>query len=483
MRLDAVKAYVIEKLEKELSPALVYHNVQHTLYVYEKAGEIARAEGITGDDLMLLLTAAMFHDSGFIKTREGHEEFSCDYAREILPAYGYSKIQIEDIARIIMATRIPQSPYNKLSQVLCDADLYYLGTDSYNEISEALFAELNNVGEHIDRPSWVHEQEKFLKEHSYFTGYATGKLTQKKQLNTDMLKAIEHETKAVQHHDFSFTDILLIIVGVIIAGFALKGFLVPNNFFDGGVTGISLLIHEHYKFNLGYVIVLVNLPLIIASYYIVNIRFALKTLFCIVMLGVCLLFINYPVVTQDRLLISVFGGFFLGIGIGFTMRAGCALDGIEVLALYTWRRTSFTISEIVLGLNIIIFSLAAFQFGLQTSLYSMLTYFTASKTVDYVVEGIEAYTGVTIISGKSELIKHRLVNELGRGITVYKGERGYLPGKFDEHSDADIIFTVITRLEMRRLKNLVNEVDPKAFVFASTIKEASGGVIKRRHIH
>jgi uncharacterized membrane-anchored protein YitT (DUF2179 family) len=165
------------------------------------------------------------------------------------------------------------------------------------------------------------------------------------------------------------------------------------------------------------------------------------------------------------------------------MRAGCAVDGIEILALYTWRRTSFTISEIILALNLIIFSIAAFRYGIETALYSMLTYFTASKTVDYVVEGIEAYQGVTIISGKSEIIKDRLVNELGRGITIYKGERGFLPGNYEEYNECDIIFTVITRLELRKLKNLVNEVDSRAFVFANAIKEASGGIIKRRHIH
>jgi uncharacterized membrane-anchored protein YitT (DUF2179 family) len=130
---------------------------------------------------------------------------------------------------------------------------------------------------------------------------------------------------------------------------------------------------------------------------------------------------------------------------------------------------------------VLIFLIAASKFGLETSLYSILTYFTASRTIDYVIEGIEAYTGVTIISGESEMIKHRLVNELGRGITVYKGERGYLPGKFEISNDVDIIFTVVTRLELRKLKNLVYDVDPKAFVFANTIKEASGGVVKQRH--
>jgi uncharacterized membrane-anchored protein YitT (DUF2179 family) len=331
--------------------------------------------------------------------------------------------------------------------------------------------------------TWLAEQRDFLKAHRYFSGAAAKKLSAGLERNRQALEARHAQPHELKHDGFTMGDILLIVVGVVIGGFALKSFLVPNNFFDGGVTGISLLIHEIYGFNLAFVILIANLPLIIMSRYSVSWRFAIKTLCCIVLLGICLLFIPYPVITSDKLLVSVFGGFFLGIGIGLTMRAGCAVDGIEVLALYTWRRSSFTISEIILALNIIIFSLAAFRFGIPVALYSMLTYFTASKTVDYVVEGIEAYTGVTIISGKSEIIKDRLVNELGRGITVYKGERGYLPGKFEVHEDCDIIFTVITRLELRKLKNLVHEVDNKAFVFASTIRETSGGVIRRRHMH
>ena len=130
-----------------------------------------------------------------------------------------------------------------------------------------------------------------------------------------------------------------------------------------------------------------------------------------------------------------------------------------------------------------IFAIAAFKFGIETALYSVLTYFAATRTIDYVVEGIQAYTGVTIISGKSEVIKYQLVNNLGRGITVYKGERGFLPGKFEISTECDIIFTVITRLELRKLKNLVYDVDSNAFVFANTIKEASGGIIKRRTQH
>jgi len=173
----------------------------------------------------------------------------------------------------------------------------------------------------------------------------------------------------------------------------------------------------------------------------------------------------------------------MGIGVGLAMRGGCALDGIEVLALYTGKRISFTISEIILGINIIIFLIAAIDLGLPTALYSIMTYYTASKTISFVIEGLEEYTGVTIISGESQQIKEHLVMELGRGITVYKGERGFLRESFDVSQPVDIVFTVITRLEVRRLRNLVYKIDPKAFIFTSTIKEAAGGVLKKRARH
>ena len=244
-----------------------------------------------------------------------------------------------------------------------------------------------------------------------------------------------------------------------------------------------MLVHELDQVNLAVVIILLNVPFILISFYSVGSRFAIRTFLSVILLGVCLTLLPEMAITSDKLLISIFGGAFLGIGIGLIMRAGAALDGIEVLALYTLKRTSFTISEIILGINVLIFAIAAFKFGVETALYSILTYFTATRCIDYVVEGIQAFTGVTIISGKSEQIKYKLVNDLGRGITVYKGERGFLPGKFEISADCDIIFTVITRLELRKLKTLVYNVDPNAFVFANTIKEASGGVIKRRHHH
>ncbi len=486
MQFQKVYSFVTGKLEKDLPKYLAYHNVHHTKEVVQHARYLAEKEGVPEEDMNILLAGALFHDTGFIESYKDHEEYSCEFARKHLPQFGYTQDQVARICALIMSTRIPQQATNLLEQILCDADLFYLGTEKYFDHAKLLYRELRNMVIIKKYEEWVNFQVEFIEGHQFFTRTAREELQIRKEQNLHLIKTRAHEEKKRKHVHFDLTfllDLLFIGVGVVTAAFALKGFLVPNNFFDGGVTGISLLIHEIYKFNLATVILLTNLPFIILSMRAINYSFAFKTFVCIVLLGLCLLYIPYPVITSDKLLVSIFGGFFLGVGIGLTMRAGCAVDGIEVLALYAWRKTSFTISEIILALNIIIFSIAAFQFGIQTALYSMLTYFTASKTVDYVVEGIEAYTGVTIISGKSEIIKYRLVNELGRGISIYKGERGYLPGRFEVHEDCDIIFTVITRLELRKLRNLVSEIDPKAFVFASIIKETSGGIMKRRHIH
>lgn len=278
-------------------------------------------------------------------------------------------------------------------------------------------------------------------------------------------------------------DTVYTVLGILFCGFALKSFMIPNKFFDGGVTGMALLIHELYHLNIAYVIVLANVPFIIMGMYQVNRVFAFRTVAAILGLGLCLLYVPYEPITSDKLLVSIFGGVFMGIGVGLAIRGGCALDGIEVLALYTGKRISFTISEIILGINIVIFLIAAIEVTLPTALYSILTYYTASRTINFVIEGLEEYTGVTIISSESEEVKRRLVMELGRGITVYKGERGFLKESFDVNHPVDIVYTVVTRLEVRRLRNLVHDIDPKAFVFTSTIKEAAGGVLKRRARH
>ena len=487
MQYQEVYSFIINRLQNELPSYLSYHSVQHTKNVIEAVEHIAASEKISENDTLLVLTAALLHDTGFLRGYENHEASSCEIARELLPKYDYDKEQVEKICTLITATKLPQSPVNQLEEVLCDADLFYLGSDKYFEGAEQLYSEFKEARKIDENADWNKVQIDFLKKHRYFTLTAVKERDRKKKENLQHLlikQELEKTLKKNRHPFYShFRDALLIIAGILIAGFALKGFLVPNHFFDGGVTGISLLIKELYHYNLAYVILLANLPFIVISYFTVSKSFAIKTLGCVALLSVCLLFFPYPVITSDKLLISIFGGFFIGLGIGLIMRAGCALDGVEVLALYTFKKTSFTVTEIILAINICIFSIAAIKLGLETAMYSILTYFTATKTIDFVVEGIEAYTGITIISGKSELIKYRLVNELSRGITVYKGERGFLPGQFETHTHCDIIFTVVTRLELRKLKNVVHEIDPKAFVFANPIKEASGGILRRRLKH
>ena len=486
MQYDQVYAFLVNKLEQGLPSYVTYHDVQHTNSVIEAAEHLGIAENVTGEDLILLKTAALYHDAGFLQNHHRHEELSCKIARKQLPGFGYTESQINIICRMILATKLPQSASDHLGQLLCDADLYYLGGDEYVATAEKLFNEFKRNGLVKTHIEWEIKQVEFLSNHRFFTATAIEEREAGKQKNLEQLQsklsASLGPNKKLNPVEL-IQDFFGMLFGVIIAGFALKCFLVPNHFFDGGLTGISLLIHELYHFNLAIVIVLINLPLIAVSYFSVGRKFAVRTLFSVILLGICLALIPDVALTSDKLLISLFGGVFLGIGIGLVMRSGAALDGIEVLALYTLKRTSFTITEIILGLNIMIFTIAAFSFGIETALYSVLTYFAATRSIDYVVEGIQAFTGVTIISAKSEVLKYQLVNKLGKGISVYKGERGFLPGKFEISTECDIIFTVITRLELRKLKNLVFEVDPHAFVFANTIKEASNAVIKRRKHH
>ncbi len=486
MQLEKLKAFILEKLHRELPHWLTYHSPHHTEEVVKHAYELGKDEGLSEHELVILETAAVMHDTGFLATTAEHEKASCKFAREYLPQFEYNEDQVERVCDIIMATQLPQSAYDKLSQVLCDSDLYYLGTNNYQLYSGRLYREMKHFSPNLTEENWHQLERKFLESHKYFTEAAKHKLDAIKKQNFQHVKK-NHKKHKQSHGDFRAADLALMLLGSVISGFALSGFLLPNNFLDGGVTGISLLIHGVYGWEFPIVFTVLSIPLVVLAKYVVNKKFAVKAAISIILMSLCTHFIPYPVITSaitsDKLLIAIFGGFFAGIGMGLNIRAGSALDGIDVLAVYTLKRSSFTISEIILAINSIIFLIAASHFGIETAMYSILAYFTATKTVDYVVEGVEAYTGVTIISAHSERIKEKLVNEMGKGITVYKGERGFLPGKYEIHTDVDIIFTVITRLELRRLKNLVYAEDPKAFIFANTIKETTGGIIKQRSSH
>jgi uncharacterized membrane-anchored protein YitT (DUF2179 family) len=277
----------------------------------------------------------------------------------------------------------------------------------------------------------------------------------------------------------TFKSISLIITGIFIAGFGLKSFLLPSKFIDGGATGISLLMSGITAYPLALYIVLVNLPFILLGYRQIGKLFAIKTICAILGLAVCLAVVEYPTVTTDKLLVAVFGGFFLGAGIGLAVRGGCVLDGSEVLAIYLSRKSGATIGDVIFVINIVIFASAAYYLGLNNAMYSMLTYMSASKTVDFLIEGLEEYTGVTIISPKNEEIALMITAKLGRGVTVYNGSGGYGKRGYVS-SDQQILFTVITRLEISRLKAEIDLIDAFAFVVMHSIKDTKGGMIKKR---
>lgn len=285
---------------------------------------------------------------------------------------------------------------------------------------------------------------------------------------------MQQENQAI----FPISYVVYLLLGVLSASFALKSFLAPNHFLDGGVTGISLLMHEVFHWHLGLVLLLLNIPFVLLANYLVGRNFAIRSGFTILLIALCLQYLPFPEITHDKLLVAIFGGFFLGLGIGLSMRGGGTFDGMEVLALFTFKKSSFTITEIILAMNVVIFLIAAVFLKIETALYAMLTYFIASQTTKYVIEGIEAYTGITIISSQSEAVKQALVLSLNKGITVYKGERGFMKDNFEVSNEVDILFTVVTRLEVRRIKNIVHAIDSKAFIFTHTIREPHGGIVK-----
>jgi uncharacterized membrane-anchored protein YitT (DUF2179 family) len=277
-----------------------------------------------------------------------------------------------------------------------------------------------------------------------------------------------------------FRDLLFISLGILSATFGLKGFLIPNNFIDGGATGIALLIRQLTGAKLGVMLVLINIPFLLLGLGVIGRNFAIKAAFAIAGLALLAAFINFKPVTDDKLLVAVFGGFFLGAGIGLTIRGGAVIDGTEVVALYLSKRLGTTVGDIIIIINVIIFGVTAYFISIDIALYAMVTYLAASKTVDFVIEGIEEYTGVTIVSTHNEEIKEMIINKLGRGVTVYKGREGF--GKQGYTDDKNIIYTVVTRLEISRMNNEIHKIDPNAFVIMTAIKDVKGGMIKKRRL-
>lgn len=276
---------------------------------------------------------------------------------------------------------------------------------------------------------------------------------------------------------------VFIALGVLSAGFGLKSFLLPNHFIDGGATGISLLLSQVTQLPFSFIIIIINLPFLALGYKQYGKSLFWSAFVAIVALSMAVTLIPYPEITEDKLLVASFGGFFLGAGIGMAMRGGGVLDGTEILALTMSQKISASIGDVILVFNIIVFAVGAYILGIESALYSILTYLVASKAVDFFVEGIEEYTAITIVSNHhAEEISTKIIEQFGRGITTYKGSKGH-GNRGTVHRETDIIYTVVTRLEVSKIKNEILAIDPDVFMVIHSVREIRGGMIKKRPLH
>jgi uncharacterized membrane-anchored protein YitT (DUF2179 family) len=289
--------------------------------------------------------------------------------------------------------------------------------------------------------------------------------------------------QSINHPNSELKNGLFIIAGVFSAAFGLESFLLSSHFIDGGVTGVSMLLATGFKLPLSLLILVINLPFIALGYKQLGRRFALRSGLGIGGLALVLAFVPFPDVTHDLLLTAVFGGVLIGAGIGLAMRGGAVLDGTEIAALLVSRyAVLLKVSDLILILNVVIFGVAVLVLGTEPALYSMLTYFAAARVLEFVLNGIEQYTGVTIVSEHSDAIRKVITEKLGRGVTMYQGKSGY-GTRGEQGMERDIVFTVVTRLELPGLRTAVQEIDPKAFIVQYRIDDAQGGIIKKRALH
>ena len=252
-------------------------------------------------------------------------------------------------------------------------------------------------------------------------------------------------------------DTLLILVGISIAFIGINGFLLPNGFIDGGVTGLSMLVSKLWEVDLATVIFLINSPFVFIASRRMGIIFSLKSALTIAGFATMLHFLHFPLVTDDKILAAIFGGIALGAGIGFAFRGAAVLDGTEVVALLLSKRFGIRVGDVILGFNVVLFSIAALVLGVESSLYSVLTYVSASKAIDFVVYGIELL-GMNIVASNSMEIRKAINDTLGLSVTIFNGERGFSKQK------QDILFCVCGPIDANKVKEVATNIVHNAFI-------------------
>jgi uncharacterized membrane-anchored protein YitT (DUF2179 family) len=271
---------------------------------------------------------------------------------------------------------------------------------------------------------------------------------------------------------------VFMFLGSILAAVGLEIFLVPNQIIDGGVTGISIMASYLTSWPLGIFIFILNLPFIYLGYMQIGKSFAISTLFSLASLSVWVsILIPIPGFTNDVFLASIFGGIVLGIGVGLIIRYGGSLDGTEIIAIILDKRTGFSVGEIIMFFNIFIIGSAGLVFSWDKAMYSLIAYFVAFKLIDITIEGLDESKGVMIVSDHPHEIAEVLMARLGRGVTILHGQGAY------SGESKQVLYSVITRLEIAKLKTIIKEIDENAFVTINEVHDVMGGKVKKRAIH
>lgn len=268
-------------------------------------------------------------------------------------------------------------------------------------------------------------------------------------------------------------NLLFLTIGAIITAFALESFLVPNNIIDGGVIGISMIVSHITKLNLGLLILIINTPFIIMAFKKMGAKFVVQTVYANIILAVFLNLFHHYKVTGDLLLSTVFGGIILGFGVGVILKHEGSLDGTEMLSLVVARRFGCSVGEFIMGINVFIYLAAGKVFSWESAMYSIMTYFIASKVIDMVMEGLNSSKSVRIISDEATAIGQALIEKLDISVTYLQGIGGYTG------QDKDLIYCVISRLELPKMLDIIKEIDSNAFVSVVDVHEVYGGRFKK----
>ncbi|WP_339686655.1 YitT family protein [uncultured Nonlabens sp.] len=268
-----------------------------------------------------------------------------------------------------------------------------------------------------------------------------------------------------------------IAIGILLASVGLKAFLLPNNFLDGGVTGIAILLSQQTGWNISILLILISIPFILVGAFTVSKRIVIKSMIAIALLALSINLETFSTITEDKLLIAIFGGVFLGAGIGISIRNGAVLDGSELLGLFIFNKYGISIGKTILIFNVVLFAITAYVVSMEVAMYSILAYIVTAKVIDLFIQGLENFIGLTIVSHKSEVIEEGIAQQLGVGMTIYKGASGY--GSSGKSEKIRIIQTVVNRIDINKTLKLVEELDPKAFIIEFDVHKVRGGVLKR----